>query len=101
MSRTKGAKNKVKVPTTTLPALVSSYKVTLTLGNETFVGSGETPLLALKAVPIPVKIFTKGLITMSSEGKMVSRMLMPFRLKRFFMPLSQAVQAKQFALLMK
>jgi len=77
------------------------YIFSLTFGDKVYEGSGATLLEALKAVPVPIKIVSKGLLKVVCGEKKFEQMRMPIRLKRLFRPLSQAIQAKQLAYLMR
>jgi hypothetical protein len=77
------------------------YLFSLSLGNEDYIGRGYTLLDALKAVPVPVKIVSKGLLRITSGAKKFEQMWQPSRIKRIFQPLSQLVQVKMLERLMK
>jgi len=78
------------------------YVVSLDFGGDRdYMGVGSTLLEALKAVPVPVKIVSKGLLKVSCGVKKFEQSWMPMKLKRLFMPLSQTIQAKQLSYLLK
>lgn len=72
-----------------------SYKLTLTLGDKTYTGEGESVFEALKALPHPQKIVGKGILTLRHGDLMSHQLFWPARLKRlFYSPTFQAIQAK-------
>ena len=77
------------------------YFISLAFGDKIYEGSGQTVLDALQAMPIPVKIVSKGLLKLTDGVKKFEQMWQPAKLKRLFQPLSQAVQAKMLNLLMR
>lgn len=77
------------------------YFISLTFGDKVYEGSGTTLLDALKAVPVPVKIVSKGLLKVTDGEKKFEQMWVPVRIKRLFRPLSQATQAKMLEYLLK
>ena len=79
----------------------SAYFISLTFGDKVYEGSGVTLLDALKAVPVPVKIVSKGLLKVVCGEKKFEQSWQPVRLKKLFRPLSQAVQAKQLSFLLR
>ena len=75
--------------------------VTLTLGDNTLVGSGETVLAALRAIKKPVKITTKSVLTVTKDNKTHLRPLTIPLAKRLFYPASQIHVAKNLDLVLK
>ena len=78
-----------------------SYFISLAFGGEVYEGSGATVLEALKSMPRPVKIVSKGLLKLTDGVKKFEQMWMPVRLKRLFYPQAQGVLAKQLTYLLK
>jgi len=78
-----------------------SFTVSLSLGDKIYTGYGENTLSALRSIVPPIKIFTKGTITVTDGQKQMKQTWMPVKLKRLFYPLSQPVLAKQLTYLMK
>lgn len=76
------------------------YTITLTLGDKTIEGSGETALEAIRAIPVPVKIFTKGILKITDGVKKAEQVLIVPRVRRLFYPLMQPIIAKQLSNLM-
>lgn len=71
------------------------YTVTLTLGDVTLSGTGDTVLQALEAIDRPAKITTKAILSVSNGEKTSVQVLSIPRTKRMFYPLAQAVISKQ------
>lgn len=70
------------------------WKFHLIMGTEIFEGEGETALEALQSVPKPLKIFNKGLLTITN-GELRKTMDMPVpRLRRMFYPSAQPILIK-------
>lgn len=69
----------------------------LVMGTEVFTGEGATALEALQSIPKPVKIFNKGLLTIT-QGELKKVMDMPVpRLRRMFYPSAQPILIKWIA----
>lgn len=79
---------------------VPAYTISIRLGDSTFSGTGATLYDALVSLKKPVKIITKGFITVTDGEKTVELMYMPARLKRLFAPLAQTVVSKQLEILL-
>jgi hypothetical protein len=77
------------------------YTFTLVHGAESFVGTGETALGALQNLKKPLKIITKGFITISNGRSERKLMFMPVQLKRMFYPSAQPFLARRFTFGMK
>ena len=78
------------------------YVVSLDFGGDRdYMGVGSTLLDALKAVPVPVKIVSKGLLKVTDGVKKFEQMWQPVKIKRLFMPLSQTIQAKMLNYLLR
>jgi hypothetical protein len=77
------------------------YVISLTLGDVTHTGEGDTLLEALESIKKPVKIISKGKFTVTNGEKSLERTLMPVKIKRLFMPITQFYQARAFSLLLK
>ena len=77
------------------------YFISLTFGNQVYEGSGATVLDALKSMPVPVKIVSKGLLKVTDGVKKFEQSWMPVRLKRLFYPNAQSLLAKQLSYLLK
>jgi hypothetical protein len=75
--------------------------VSVTIGDKTFEGEGETVYEALQAVKRPLKIMGKTYVTVTDGQRKLETMYMPVRARRMFAPLAQYVFAKQFDVLMK
>ena len=95
MAKSKPVKSKlVEKKKNINPLQTPYYTVVLQHGNEVFKGEGPTPQLALDHLGKPQKIFLKGVITITSQNKTRSKMLLPNQLKRLFYPLTQKLLAK-------
>lgn len=81
----------------------SDFTISIQLGKDTLKGSGATPLLALQTIKKPVKIITKGIVTVSDGTHSKSILMQPGRIKRLFFasPVMQAIHAKQLAIGLK
>lgn len=77
------------------------YSLTLTLGNDVYSGTGATLLEALSSMPVPHKITTKAMLSITDGTRNAERMYMPVAAKRLFYPLAQKFLAKQLAYLLK
>ena len=77
------------------------YSFSITFGKDIFSGSGDTALEALQSTPLPIKIISKGTISLTDGTKSMSQTWQPVKIKRLFFPLSQALLAKQLSYLMK
>lgn len=76
-------------------------KISLVMGDKTIKSSGETVLDALRALPKPIKIMHKGVMTVKMGGKKGEMLFVPSRLKRLFYPQAQIFQAKYLELRLK
>jgi hypothetical protein len=81
--------------------MTKTYTISLTLGNTTHKGKGETILEALESMMKPVKIITKGLLRVSDGVKTYEQSLPPPRIKRLFYPQAQFYQARYLSLMLK
>lgn len=77
------------------------FAISLQLDKTELKGEGATLLEALKAIPKPVKITTKSVLTVTNGEKTHSRPLTIPLAKRLFYPAFQLHQAKNLALLLK
>ncbi len=78
-----------------------NVKISIKLGNIIIQGEGLTALEALQSIPIPNKITTKGILTIS-QGKKKKELLYTIpKLKRLFYPKAQPIIIKWLAMLMK
>src|SRR3990172_1883548 len=78
------------------------YVVSLDFGGDRYyMGVGSTLLDALKAVPVPVKIVSKGLLKVTDGKIKFEQMWQPVKIKRLFRPLAQTVQAKMLNYLLR
>lgn len=102
MPKTKTLKKKI-TKAIDAPSLMPKFSVTLTLGNQTYRGEGETAIDALQAVPKPVKLSGKGVFFMTDGERKTREVLMyPVRLRRlFYGKLSQQIQLKSLTMGMK
>ena len=71
------------------------FTLTLTIAGLCFVGRGTTVLEALLALPKPVKIMLKGVLTLTQGDKKKVLFLQPARIKRLFMPLARFQVSKE------
>lgn len=92
---------KTKSPKKISKPKLNKFYISIALGTETIKGSGASMLEAIKAVPVPVKIFTKGIISLKNGDKEASLVWIVPKVKRIFHPLAQVFLAKQFNLLLK
>jgi hypothetical protein len=76
------------------------YAISVLLDRE-YTSSGETMMDALKTLPVPVKVVSKGLVKITNGGRKLEEVWMPVRLKRLFRPLARIVVAKQLELLLR
>lgn len=80
----------------------NNYSVKIVASGQTFEGKGETPLLALRSIPKPLKVMYEGVVTLSKGKKKVESIFWPVRLRRlFYNKLFQEVQMSKLCNLMK
>ena len=80
---------------------VETVKISIKLGNVIIEGEGLTALEALQNIPVPNKITTKGILTIS-QGQKKKELLYPIpKLKRLFYPKTQPIIIKWLAMLLK
>ena len=77
------------------------YTVAIQLGDKTISYSAESIAKALHDFPRPTKITTKGVLTVTGNGKRFSRLLLPQDMRRMLWPVSSVIQAKIIASAMK
>lgn len=77
------------------------YVISITMGDKTYKGEGETALEALQSIDRPLKIFLKGVVTIQTEKDERKILLMPINLKRLFYPSAQPYLIKRFTFGMK
>lgn len=75
----------------------SQFTISLKMGNEVYKSQGATAFEALATLPIPDKIFLKGILTCERNGKKHELLLLPPRIKRLFYPLARQMVAKQLS----
>ncbi len=75
-------------------AEVSPFTIDIKLGTEQLHGEGDSVLAALQSIPKPIKIITKGIITVTNGELRTERLMQPIQLKRLFYPIAQPLQAK-------
>lgn len=77
------------------------YVISLTLGDNTLEGRGDSVYEALSSIKKPLKIVGKTFLIVTNGDKKATQMLMPVRAKRLFYPMAQLMLAKQIQLLLK
>jgi len=77
------------------------FKIELDLIGNVIKGNGETMLEAMQALPKPVKITTKGVLTATYGKKSAKQDLTVMRVKRLFFPISQALLSRYLMQLLK
>lgn len=77
------------------------FTISLKLGNEVFASKGETMLDAIMTLPIPQKIFLKGVLTLKRGDKSRELIMPVLKVRRLFYKISQNVLAKQYELILK
>lgn len=101
MKNTSKAK-KVTPPEPAEPQFVEpQFSVSLQFDKTTLKGAGGSVLEALRALPKPVKITTKSILTVQKGEKKHSRGLTIPLAKRLFYPAAQMYHAKSLSLLLK
>lgn len=82
--------------------LKEKFEISLQLGDETYEAKGATIEEALKNLPRPDKIMTKGVLTVKHGNALRIEMMFPTRLKRlFYNKLFQQIQAKNLTIGLK
>lgn len=74
----------------------SFFSIEVKIGDKTYRGSGKTALEALQTLEKPLKIFQKGIVTLTHGETKRVMLLMPQRIKRLWWKLAQPVLAKDF-----
>lgn len=74
-----------------------TFSITLQLGDVVTQGTGSSMFEALQSIPKPMKIVSKGTVTLSNGVKTRTLAYTPVQIKRLFFPLAQKVIAKQFS----
>lgn len=87
-------KKKVKLPDPT-------YLISITIGDKTYEGRGDTALEALQNLKKPEKIMNKTIFKISEGQRQVEQLMMPLRARRLFHPLARRYLAEQFEFLLK
>lgn len=77
------------------------FKISIHLGNEVIRGEGATALEALQKIPVPLKITTKGILTISQGQKKKVLVYTVPKLRRLFYPNAQPIIIKYLASLLK
>ena len=77
------------------------FKISIKLGNVILNGEGLTALEALRNIPVPNKITTKGILTISQGDKKKELVYAVPKLKRLFYPNAQSILIKYLAMLIK
>lgn len=77
------------------------FKISIQLGNVILNGEGLTALEALQNIPVPLKITTKGLITISQGKKKKELVYAVPKLRRLFYPNAQPILVKYLVSLLK
>jgi len=83
------------------PEQEPQFSVSLQLDKTILKGTGNTVLEALRAIPKPIKITTKSVLTVTKGDKTHSRALTIPLAKRLFYPAHQIYHARNLELLMK
>lgn len=86
---------------TKTPIKTKKYKLTIDLAGSILKGSGGTALEALQSITKPVKIVTKGQVTMTCGDKKMTKIMQPVEVKKLFYPLAQKIHAKKLDYLLK
>lgn len=73
-----------------------AYALTLKVGQEEYVGTGDTPEEAIDNLKLPMKPMAKGDLTFSHDGKSKSMFVSPIQIKRLPMKVSRILLVKQF-----
>lgn len=88
-------------PRKTAPAKNDSYKVSVAIGNNIIIGTGNTALEALVNLPRPAKVMNKTVLTATHGEKRTELLMMPARAKRIFYQFAQPFLAKHLEMLLK
>lgn len=73
------------------------WRISIKLGSMAICGAGKTALEALRNVPQPLKITTKGIITISHGAKKKELVYTVPKLRRLFYPIAQPIIIKYLA----
>ena len=79
----------------------TDFVFSLQYAGKKLVGKGKTPLEALRAIPVPDKIMSKGILTITQGDKKKELLFYPAKLKRIFYANAQPVLIKDLVLGMK
>lgn len=77
------------------------FLFSLNLGGKILKGTGATALEALRAIPVPQKIMSKGILTITKDDQKKEMMFMPSKLKRLFYFNAQPILIKYIQMGMK
>lgn len=77
------------------------FKISIKLGNVVIEGEGLTALEALQSIPVPSKITTKGILTISQGQKKKELVYNVPKLRRLFYPNAQPILIKYLSALLK
>lgn len=80
---------------------LKDYSITLVLGDKVFTSHAATIAKALRSLPRPVKITTKGVLTLEGDGRRFERLFRPQELRRFLWPVSSEINAKIISVALK
>lgn len=72
------------------------YSLTLTVGKDTFKGTGADALEAITSLPLPTKIPAKATLTFEKDGKTKDVYVTPVQVKRIPMKVNRIFMVKQF-----
>lgn len=96
-AKRKSTKKVIEQPQVEQPEFSFSLKI----GSQVLEGKGHTPLEALRAIERPIKIITKGVLTISHGDKKKEMLFNVPRLKRVFYPAAQPYLIKGMILGLK
>jgi len=75
-----------------------SYRISLALGGQTYVGEGVTLLDALTNLERPSKLMGKAVLRVTNGERTIEQLLLPYRLKMFLRPNAIKYQAKNLSI---
>lgn len=93
-------KTKTNSPVKNTP-VTDKYSLSITFGDKTFTSTGKTIFEALEKIETPIKVTTKGFLTVTDGTKKAELMFMPAKAKRLFYPLVKVFTAKKLEYLLR
>lgn len=80
----------------------NKYSVIIKTNHDTYEGTGETAVEALRSIPKPLKVMWRAMVSVTYGKKKIETLMYPVRLKRlFYNKMFQEIHMKKLCMLMK